>query len=119
MKITAKALPCTKILRLNKREERRRRMRLGLPVPKTSGSNPPYGYKVDEKNPEMYVFIPELFQYLIRAREYVKTCSYRETAGWLTAKGYPITYEALAKIMRERHPLDEALLPFEEKITLL
>ena len=57
----------------------------------------PFGYKVDETGNYLIPIELEL-QALEKAKEYLKTCSYREVAIWLTKKaGRYISYVGLRK----------------------
>lgn len=48
------------------------------------GLIPPYGYKKIEGDDKHWEAVPLELEALEKAREYCKTCSYREVARWLT-----------------------------------
>ena len=43
----------------------------------------PYGYKVNEEDNKMLDPIPEELEAIEQAKQYIKSCSYREVAGWM------------------------------------
>ena len=64
----------------------------------------PFGYEADPNDDTILLPIQEQLDALLEAKEYLKTCSYREVSRWLSAKtGRNITYQALHKLVnRER-----------------
>ena len=64
----------------------------------------PFGYEADPNDDTILLPIQEQLDALLEAKEYLKTCSYREVSRWLSAKtGRTITYQALHKLVnRER-----------------
>ena len=64
----------------------------------------PFGYEADPNDDTILLPIQDQLDALLEAKEYLKTCSYREVSRWLSAKtGRTITYQALHKLVnRER-----------------
>ena len=57
----------------------------------------PFGYKLDEDNKTLLPITEELEAYR-KAKDYLKSCSYREVATWLTATtGRKISAQGLRK----------------------
>ena len=66
----------------------------------------PFGYEADPNDDTILLPIQEQLDVLLEAKEYLKTCSYREVSRWLSAKtGRTITYQALHKLItKEKMP---------------
>lgn len=100
--------------------ERQLRISLGLPFFGQMGGQVAYGYTYNEIT-DCYEPLPEVFNLLWQARQYLFTSSLRETSDWLnfkTAKlGYTIkiSHMGLRNIMILRPPFEECILPIEEK----
>ena len=70
------------------------------PVPRFS-RQVPFGYELDPDDSENLKPIVEQLEALEEAKQYLKTCSYREVARWLSAKtGRKISFQGLHKIVR-------------------
>ena len=70
------------------------------PVPRFSRQIP-FGYEVDPDDPDILNPIVEQLEALEQAKEYLKTCSFREVARWLSATtGRKISFQGLHKIVR-------------------
>lgn len=64
--------------------------------------NIPWGYRLDKSDPKLLIQIPEQIEALAEAFDYLKSCSYREVARWLSDyTGRPITHMGLYKLHRE------------------
>jgi len=60
----------------------------------------PYGYKVNEEDDKMLDPIPEELEAIEQAKQYIKSCSYREVAGWMKRKtGRYISAPGLRKVL--------------------
>ena len=60
----------------------------------------PYGYKVNEEDNKMLDPIPEELEAIEQAKQYIKSCSYREVAGWMERKtGRYISAPGLRKVL--------------------
>ena len=60
----------------------------------------PYGYKVNEEDNKMLDPIPEELEAIEQAKQYIKSCSYREVAGWMQRKtGRYISAPGLRKVL--------------------
>ena len=60
----------------------------------------PYGYKVNEEDNKMLDPIPEELEAIEQAKQYIKSCSYREVAGWMKRKtGRYISAPGLRKVL--------------------
>ena len=61
----------------------------------------PYGYKVNEEDDKMLDPIPEELEAIEQAKQYIKSCSYREVAGWMQRKtGRYISAPGLMKVLK-------------------
>lgn len=62
----------------------------------------PWGYVVSQDDPQLCEPVPEQLELLKQALIYLKGCSLREVATWLSLKsGRPITFVGLAKIAKK------------------
>ena len=70
----------------------------------------PFGYKLNNEDPDLLDPIPFELEAIEVARKYVKQYSYREVANWLTTKtGRDISHVGLRKrLMNERQRKDKA-----------
>ncbi len=70
----------------------------------------PFGYKLNDGDPDLLDPIPFELEAIEVARKYVKQYSYREVANWLTTKtGREISHVGLRKrLMNERQRKDKA-----------
>mgnify|MGYP003624478744 FL=1 len=60
----------------------------------------PFGYKIDPEDDRILLPIEEHLDKLVEAKKYLKTCSYREVAAWLSVRtGRPISFQALHKLV--------------------
>ena len=60
----------------------------------------PFGYKDDPHDSNILLPIEDHLDALAEAKEYLKTCSYREVAAWLSVKtGRRISFQALHKLI--------------------
>jgi hypothetical protein len=67
------------------------------PIPHISRTVP-FGYEVDENDPDLLQPIPFELEALVKAKHYLKQYSYREVAQWLTkTTGRPISHMGLKK----------------------
>jgi len=70
----------------------------------------PFGYKADPNDNTILLPIQEQLDALLEAKEYLKTCSYREVSRWLSAKtGRTITYQALHKLIKKERDRQNAV----------
>ena len=70
----------------------------------------PFGYKADPNDNTILLPIQEQLDALLEAKEYLKTCSYREVSRWLSAKtGRTITYQALHKLITKERDRQNAV----------
>tara|TARA_R100000353_G_C6434833_1_gene176932 strand:+ start:142 stop:555 length:414 start_codon:yes stop_codon:yes gene_type:complete len=70
------------------------------PIPRFSRQIP-FGYEQDPDDPDILNPIEEQLEALEQAKEYLKTCSFREVARWLSATtGRRISFQGLHKIVR-------------------
>ena len=46
----------------------------------------PFGYKVSEQDDKLLEPIQEELEAIEQAKQYIKSCSYREVAGWMEKK---------------------------------
>ena len=71
----------------------------------------PFGYEADPNDDTILLPIQEQLDALLEAKEYLKTCSYREVSRWLSAKtGRTITYQALHKLVTKERDRQRAFL---------
>ena len=70
----------------------------------------PFGYKLNEEDPDLLDPIPFELEAIEMARKYIKQYSYREVANWLTAKtDRVISHVGLRKrLMHEKQRKDKA-----------
>jgi hypothetical protein len=70
----------------------------------------PFGYKLNEEDPDLLDPIPFELEAIEMARKYIKQYSYREVANWLTAKTKRvISHVGLRKrLMNEKQRKDKA-----------
>lgn len=70
----------------------------------------PFGYKINNEDPDLLDPIPFELEAIEMARKYVKQYSYREVANWLTTKtNRIISHVGLRKrLIHERHRKDKA-----------
>ena len=60
----------------------------------------PFGYKVNEQDNKLLDPIPEELEAIEQAKNYIKSCSYREVAGWMGRKtGRSISAPGLRKVL--------------------
>ena len=70
----------------------------------------PFGYEADPNDNTILLPIQEQLDALLEAKEYLKTCSYREVSRWLSAKtGRTITYQALHKLVTKERDRQNAV----------
>ncbi len=115
-----KYLPNRKFQTLLREQDRQKRLQLALPVPKIRRCIP-WGYILDPEDDTKTSCIPveKAFLCLIRAKEFLKESSYLDVSNWLKSCGYPISHQGLFRLMNERPPFDEVLLPLEERMKLV
>ena len=76
-----------------------------LPIPKVARTVP-FGYKLNEEDPDILDPIPDELNKLQQAKKYLKQYSYREVANWLsTNTGRSISHVGLMKRLtnEQRH----------------
>lgn len=104
--------------------ERQIRISLGLPFFGKMGGQIAYGYTYNDTT-DCYEPLPEIFNLLLQARQYLYTSSLRETTDWLNFKteklGYTdkVSHMGLRNIMILRPPYEECLLPIEERENII
>lgn len=104
--------------------ERQLRISLGLPFFGKMGGQVAYGYSYNSER-EVYEPNQEVFKYLFQARQYLYTSSIREVTDWLNLKtskigyNYNVSHMGLRNIMILRPPMEECLLPFDEKMKII
>ena len=60
----------------------------------------PFGYKVSEQDEKILEPIQEELEAIEQAKQYIKSCSYREVAGWMERKtGRYISAPGLRKVL--------------------
>lgn len=60
----------------------------------------PFGYKVSEQDNKLLEPIQEELEAIEQAKQYLKSCSYREVAGWMERKtGRYISAPGLRKVL--------------------
>ena len=60
----------------------------------------PFGYKVSEQDDKLLEPIPQELEAIEQAKQYLKSCSYREVAGWIERKtGRYISAPGLRKVL--------------------
>ena len=70
----------------------------------------PFGYKANPVDNTTLLPVEEELNALVEAKEYLKSCSYREVARWLSARtGRSITYQALHKLMTKERDRQNAV----------
>ena len=63
----------------------------------------PFGYKVSEQDEKILEPIQEELEAIEQAKQYIKSCSYREVAGWMEKKtGRYISAAGLRKVLARR-----------------
>ena len=61
----------------------------------------PFGYKINEQDDKLLEPIPEELEAIEQAKNYIKSCSYREVAGWMERKtGRYISAPGLMKVLK-------------------
>ena len=61
----------------------------------------PLGYKVNEEDDKLLEPIQEELEAIEQAKQYIKSCSYREVAGWMQRKtGRYISAPGLMKVLK-------------------
>ena len=66
-----------------------------------SSSTIPFGYKVNEEDDKLLEPIQEELEAIEQAKQYIKSCSYREVAGWMQRKtGRYISAPGLMKVLK-------------------
>jgi len=61
----------------------------------------PFGYKVNEEDNKLLEPIQEELEAIEQAKQYIKSCSYREVAGWMERKtGRYISAPGLMKVLK-------------------
>ena len=74
----------------------------------------PFGYEADPNDDTILLPIQEQLDALLEAKEYLKTCSYREVSRWLSAKtGRTITYQALHKLITKERDRQNAVQSYK------
>ena len=74
----------------------------------------PFGYEADPNDDTILLPIQEQLDVLLEAKEYLKTCSYREVSRWLSAKtGRTITYQALHKLITKERDRQNAVQSYK------
>ena len=85
----------------------------GRPVVRKSRQIP-FGYEADPNDDTILLPIQEQLDVLLEAKEYLKTCSYREVSRWLSAKtGRTITYQALHKLITKERDRQNAVQSYK------
>tara|TARA_E500000318_G_scaffold73160_1_gene67803 strand:+ start:90 stop:323 length:234 start_codon:yes stop_codon:yes gene_type:complete len=60
----------------------------------------PFGYKISEQDEKLLEPIQEELEAIEQAKQYLKSCSYREVAGWIERKtGRYISAPGLRKVL--------------------
>ena len=60
----------------------------------------PFGYKVSEQDEKLLEPIHQELEAIEQAKQYIKSCSYREVAGWMERKtGRYISAPGLRKVL--------------------
>jgi len=95
--------------------KRNMKLSLGLPVPIINGQLP-WGYRRDETDPQIAVIIEPCRKIIHRAKDFLLTDSYVDVSNWLKSCGYPLSQEGLRRLMMDRPPFDEIMLPLEERL---
>ena len=73
---------------------------MSLGVRKRVARTIPFGYKVNEQDNKLLDPIPEELEAIEQAKNYIKSCSYREVAGWMERKtGRYISAPGLRKVL--------------------
>lgn len=104
--------------------ERQLRICLGLPFKGKMGGIIAYGYVYNEAT-DTFEPLPEVFDLLWQARQFLFTSSLREVADWLNFKteklGYScrISHMGLRNLIILRPPLEEVNLPAEDREKLI
>jgi hypothetical protein len=74
----------------------------------------PFGYEADSNDDTILLPIQEQLDALLEAKEYLKTCSYREVSRWLSAKtGRTITHQALHKLITKERDRQNAVQSYK------
>ena len=61
----------------------------------------PFGYKINEVDDKLLEPIQEELEAIEQAKQYLKSCSYREVAGWIERKtGRYISAPGLMKVLK-------------------
>ena len=61
----------------------------------------PFGYKLNEEDDKLLEPIQEELEAIEQAKQYIKSCSYREVAGWMKRKtGRYISAPGLMKVLK-------------------
>jgi len=100
--------------------EKSLRICLGLPILNKQGGQIPYGYTWDEAS-QSYLPNLDVFKILWQARRYLYTSAIREVTDWVNLKvsklanTQSISHQGLRNLMIMRPPLEECLLPQEDK----
>lgn len=113
-----KKLPKQHLKILISEQDRKKRLQLGLPLRKIR-KQIPWGYVTDPNDPTILLPIEKAFLCLIRAADFLKEHSYADVSNWLKSCGFPISHNGLFKLMHQRPPFDEVLLPLEERMKLV
>ena len=98
-----------------KQLNRYKRLLLGLPIERVK-YEVRWGYDKDTTNPDLYIPDERALRLLLKAREYLRTCSLQEVARWLSDETKrPLSYEGLRLILRDRYPFQEIMLSQNER----
>lgn len=94
---------------------RHKKVLLGLPV-KVKTKDKLWGYVVNPSDPSEFIPDERLLRLLLKAKEYLVTCSLDEVSRWLSAEAkMPISSEGLRIILKERCPFKEILLEYPDR----
>ncbi len=70
----------------------------------------PFGYEADPTDDTILLPVQRQLDTLLEAKKYLKTCSYREVARWLSVKsGRSITHQALHKLITKEKDRQNAV----------
>jgi len=95
---------------------RYRKIVLGLPLP-LARFKVPWGYFPSPEDPKWLLPDENALRLLLKAKEYLVTCSLKEVATWLSAESkVSISIEGLRNILRERCPLPEIMLEYNDRL---
>ena len=73
---------------------------MSLGLTKRIARTVPFGYKISEQDEKLLEPIQEELEAIEQAKQYLKSCSYREVAGWIERKtGRYISAPGLRKVL--------------------